>query len=439
MIPSRLVGAALAVAIVSADMLAGGRAEAALVPSADGETVHDTMLKVTWLANANLAAKEKFGVKNINPDGSMSWDTAQNWVAAMNAANYKGHSDWRLPPTPQPDPNCTQHTTIGYDHDTKQFSGGFAYKCTASDMGALFYMSLGGKKGVTVLETGSPNLRYFRNFQPYLYWSGTVYPVVGKSSWSFSFGNGFEGTNLNANAMYALPEYPDQSMPSEKPPENVGIGVEPKQEARPMLVRAHDGQMVYDRDRNITWLADANLAKTKTFGVKGINPNGSMSWTKAQTWIAHMNNANYLGHHDWRLPRTPQGDEDRDCSIHTVRLQQGSGYHCKASELGELFYRELGGVAGSTLERTHVREAELFRNFQPYLYWSEADARQSKVGAWTFSFGNGFQGTNFFSNAIYVIPVFDGEDAGSPLRPSPPKTPLDPGRAPRPAAPRPGG
>jgi hypothetical protein len=71
-----------------AGVLSFGVAEASLVTSEDGETVYDTVNDVTWLANANLAQTKSFGIGGINPDGSMSWTTAQEWIAAMNAANY---------------------------------------------------------------------------------------------------------------------------------------------------------------------------------------------------------------------------------------------------------------------------------------------------------------------------------------------------------------
>lgn len=55
------------------------------------------------------------------------------------------------------------------------------------------------------------------------------------------------------------------------------------------------GGLIYDTELGISWLADANLAVTNAFGVTGINANGSMDWSTAQSWIAAMNTANYLG------------------------------------------------------------------------------------------------------------------------------------------------
>lgn len=169
-------------------------AEAALVASKDGQTVYDTELNVTWLANANLAATHPFGVRGINRDGSMGWDTAQSWISAMNAANYLGSNQWSLPATKLPDPNCSQRPQ----------SASFGYGCTGSQMGDLFYNKLGGEKGSTIELTHNANYGLFNNFQPYLYWSSTEWTRVPNSAFSFSFGNGFQGTNVYVNAMYAI-------------------------------------------------------------------------------------------------------------------------------------------------------------------------------------------------------------------------------------------
>ncbi len=52
--------------------------------------------------------------------------------------------------------------------------------------------------------------------------------------------------------------------------------------------------LIYDTDLNVTWLADANLAMSNTFGVSGIDSNGHMTWFTAQNWISAMNTANTI-------------------------------------------------------------------------------------------------------------------------------------------------
>lgn len=111
------------------------------------------------------------------------------------------------------------------------------------------------------------------------------------------------------------------------------------------------GLAVYDTDLNITWLADANLAASNTFGVSGMGADGLMDWSTRQSWISAMNAANYLGYQDWRLPISVMGDgtcswEGKDASI-------WFGFNCTGSEMGHLFYKELGGVAGQSITTAH--------------------------------------------------------------------------------------
>lgn len=183
-----------AVAVFCAGILSFSGAEAALGAGGNGETVYDTVRNVTWLANANLAATQRFGVRGINPDGSMSWTTAQEWIAAMNAAYYLGSSQWSLPATKLPDASCSQEPK----------SASFGFGCTASQLGDLFYNELGGVKGSTIELTHNADYHLFNNFQPYLYWSSTPWTRVPNSAFSFSFGNGFQGTNVYVNVMYAI-------------------------------------------------------------------------------------------------------------------------------------------------------------------------------------------------------------------------------------------
>ena len=172
------------------------------------QTVYDPIAQVTWLADANLAAKQTFGVADINPDGAMEHSAAVQWVAAMNTADqgrgYLGQTDWQLPETGPPDPSCSLKGTTGFD-------------CTGSLMGELFYKQLGLHRGESVVAAPDINLGPFHDIQPYLYWACEAETAIsacqpnGPSDgfeWNFSFGNGFEGTNLVANDLYVIVYYP---------------------------------------------------------------------------------------------------------------------------------------------------------------------------------------------------------------------------------------
>ena len=93
------------------------RASAPFQLSAEGTTVYDITNNISWLADADLAASKRFGLPVcdgavdtktcINASGLMSYQAVPASVAAMNAANYLGHSNWQLPTTPVSDHICS--------------------------------------------------------------------------------------------------------------------------------------------------------------------------------------------------------------------------------------------------------------------------------------------------------------------------------------------
>src|SRR5262249_37594423 len=156
---------------------------------------------INWLADADLAAIERFGLpvgsdpkkgaENINPDGSMSYVTAVAWVARMNAADYLGHNNWRLP--------INFSTTQDYDE-------------TYTELGELYSMELGGRAGSAIAADAGP----FHNFQPYYYWSGNEVQeemsanlILDKphAHETFSFGSGYRSSNVDPNEMYVIPVF----------------------------------------------------------------------------------------------------------------------------------------------------------------------------------------------------------------------------------------
>jgi len=174
-------------------------ASGALVPRLGGQAVYDTDLNITWIADANLAATNTFGIRtgiNLPPhpldtngqfgriasDGSMNYSGALYWIDAMNAydgAGYLGFNDWRFPFTQQPDPSCSLQSD--------GVSNGLG--CSGSDMGHLYNV-----EGVTSATPG-----VFSNVVPWLYWSYQYEPDPTYDAWSFQFEYGTQGTILKTN------------------------------------------------------------------------------------------------------------------------------------------------------------------------------------------------------------------------------------------------
>jgi len=147
--------------------------------------VYDTDLGITWMANANLAVSNQFGVTSGiiltgSAAGQMTWNTAQSWIAGMNAANYLGYNDWRLPITLPGDINCSSSQT-----------NSIGYGCTGSEMGHLFYSELGGTAGNNITTSGDPDLAKFQNIWPSYYWSTDYTPTSASGdAYAFNFNAG---------------------------------------------------------------------------------------------------------------------------------------------------------------------------------------------------------------------------------------------------------
>jgi hypothetical protein len=232
--------------------LDGGTPSSGADASASGMTIYDSESGVTWLADANLPATNRFGIPVctasraepcINASGSMGYKSAVAWVSAMNAAAYLGHTTWQLPTSPKTDTGCTKTGPNG---------NSFGFACAKNAMGALYYQVLGIKAPNTAVPIPKNTASPFANFQPYLYWSGTSAGGNGYSS--LSFNSGFQGANTEYNFLYVLPMLPGK-IPGAPAGTGKGLQVNP------------DGKSVYDPVANVTWLADANLAATNTFGL----------------------------------------------------------------------------------------------------------------------------------------------------------------------------
>ena len=168
------------------------------------------------------------------------------------------------------------------------------------------------------------------------------------------------------------------------------------------------GLAYYDTDANLTWLADANYAKTSGyaaananglgFNTNTINANGTtMGRAAANVWATGLNVAGVTG---WRLPDTMQ--PDASCGVQSGHIPpQGSEFNCTGSEMGNLFYNVLGGVANTSFTTTHNVNYDLFSNIETKFYWSGTEFAPAAHLAWAFNFHNGRQ-----LNGIRTSPVF---------------------------------
>lgn len=163
----------------------------------------------------------------------------------------------------------------------------------------------------------------------------------------------------------------------------------------------------YDTDLNITWLADTSI-----YGYGSM----SMYWADANTWAANLSivdNINHVTYDNWRLPATLQ--PDASCSAQSSG-GASFGFGCTGSEMGHLFYSELGGAAGQSILTSTDPDLAKFGNLREGLYWSGSENEDTPVyaDAWTFSFYDGHQAANGQIYAFYALAVSPGDVAAVP-------------------------
>jgi hypothetical protein len=132
----------------------------------------------------------------------------------------------------------------------------------------------------------------------------------------------------------------------------------------------------YDTDLDITWLRDANV-------------NGAMDWDTAVAWADAYS---FGGYSDWRLPA----------------LGGCTGFDCTDSEMGHLWYVELGNPARGPMTNTGN-----FQNLQSYGYWSGSEGPRGEVSC--FETGIGYQ--TFCSKTdtpLFAMAVRPGDVAAVP-------------------------
>lgn len=172
------------------------------------------------------------------------------------------------------------------------------------------------------------------------------------------------------------------------------------------------GGLIYDSDLNITWLADANYAFTTGYDQQDAT-DGLMTYDYAMAWAAQLT---YGGFTEWRLPTTLQ--PDASCAN---QYSFGSGgFNCIGSEMGHLFYSELGGTAGNgyNIEIFHNDNYNLFTNLTSNVYWSSTTVTTIPTYAWQFYFSGGNQYVQGKGGAIRAMAVHPG-DIGAAAVPLP--------------------
>jgi hypothetical protein len=197
------------------------------------------------------------------------------------------------------------------------------------------------------------------------------------------------------------------------------------------------GGLLYDDVLKVTWLQDANYAKTS-----GYDADGKMNWGAANTWadnLVYHDSVSNTDYSDWRLPTVKplngvsfnmtiryDGSTDRSYNVTSTN-----------NELSYMYYVNLGLNSQFAPNGTQQQNYGIFNdnqnqwwaqndvgpvnNLQNNAYWSGTRYPDNpSLGAWMLTFNNGFSNGYYApSYEFYAWAVRDGDVASAAPIPEP--------------------
>ncbi len=229
--------------------------------SGDGLTVHDNVTGLTWMQDADLD-----GDGDIDVDDKRTYYEAQTYPDTLNAQNFGGYSDWRVPTIKElyslmdfrgTDPMSDDPTGLIPFIDTDYFA--FGYGDTAAGERIIDSQWV-----TTSLYVGDTNMMFGVNFA-----DGRI------KGYGLTGGPGGDKTFYirlcRGNTDYGVNNFTDNG-----------------------------DETVTDLATGLMWSQD-DRGDGMTSG-----PSSGMTWVEALAWVQQKNDENYLGYNDWRLPNAKE-------------------------------------------------------------------------------------------------------------------------------------
>ena len=196
------------------------------------------------------------------------------------------------------------------------------------------------------------------------------------------------------------------------------------------------GGLIYDDVLSVTWLQDANYAKTSNY-----DPDGLMRWSAATTWAASLtyyDSKRGVTYDDWRLPTVRPINGTSFVSATSYNGSTDAGWNISAagtghsgsiaSELAYMYYNNLlanqpkynldaslnsnwSGVVSPTFADLTSGTVKSFDNLQAGLYWSGTASAVSTW--WDLDTSTGAQSGHGYME--YAWAVRDGDVATVPV------------------------
>jgi hypothetical protein len=183
------------------------------------------------------------------------------------------------------------------------------------------------------------------------------------------------------------------------------------------------GGLLYDTVLDVTWLQDANYARTlyeSTGGASGTLA-GTMDWNAATAWVADLSyydSVRNVSWTDWRLPTLAPVNGSSFQDVWSTNGTTDLGYNITStqSELAFMYYVNLGLTAGLEVPNTTVLTVNgvSVYNFENRWYWFGVEYPFSTGMAWDFLAAGGAQSASVKTSTTHLAwAVRDGDVAGT--------------------------
>lgn len=175
------------------------------------------------------------------------------------------------------------------------------------------------------------------------------------------------------------------------------------------------GGLIYDDVLNVTWLQDANYAKTS-----GYDADGMMTWSQATIWassLSYLDSVRNVTYTDWRLP-TVTDTGTSGCNFAIGGTDCGYNVDTATGEMARLFFDELHNKSyinssGAWEPRSGLTNSGPFGNLQSSDYWYGTELNTSS--AWYFYFNRGIQDAGGKYNNYFAMAVRPGDVTTVPV------------------------
>ena len=252
----------------------------------------DSLTGLMWVSDGNLMVSRdpSFDQDRTAGDGDVDWKTALEYIALLNADNYLGHNDWRLPNVRELQslvnlgiPDTALPATHPFTNLRDLYWSSTTHEQLRSTAVGVFLIEHYAHSNIINPAGESEDFFKYPDIYQSNYWGYYVLPVRGSGS----------------SGLVHLPESGQQYTfyAGDDGEETSGISW-----PTPRLVDNKD-QTVTDRLTGLMWTKDANLmySRDPVFDTTQW-VDGAVPWAYALEYVQKLNDQAYLGFTDWRLP-----------------------------------------------------------------------------------------------------------------------------------------